>query len=154
MNRTIGQYNKGFTLIEVLVAIFILSIGVMGLAYAFPQGIQMAKNSEKAAQAVTLAQAKIEEIISTPYNEVFCSGEVRPTCIDIEDYGSIADFASYKRRIKITCIDGDDFSEVTDCTLENDPGMKKIEVTVFWKMPFSLGDRKIELISLVSNLQL
>lgn len=143
--------NKGFTLIEVLAAIFILSIGILGLAYAFPPGIQTAKNTEKAAQAVTLAQAKIEEMLSYSYDSdelVVNPDEPNEPRHKLSD--DPADPLYYfERETNITFVDPDPAEDLPE--VSEDLGAKKIVVDVFWQMPFSLGDRSIELITLVSK---
>ncbi len=102
--------GNGFTLMEVLVAMLILSVGLLGMAALTTGIINSNKLSNRISAATVLAQDKMEEIQSTEYASV---------ADDTEDYNSISDYPLYKR--------------ITDVT-DDDPaaGMKKITVTVYW----------------------
>ena len=69
--------KNAFTLIETIIAIFILAVGITAVLTMFPLGIQIVNSSKMATIATHLAQEKIEEIISTPYGEI--SDESEPT---------------------------------------------------------------------------
>jgi type II secretory pathway pseudopilin PulG len=139
----------GFSLIELIIDIFVLGVGIIAILQIFPIGTQIAKSSQMATVAVQLGQEKIEEIISKSYTEILCPGGVSPTCSNSEDYGSIPNFSAYKRVMKITCVRDSDFSEVTNCS--PDPGLKKIEVTVFWKSPLGVPEKNIKIAILISK---
>jgi len=144
MKRTISETNKGgFTLIEVLVSIFILTVGIMAVLQAFPLGTKILGSSKRTTVAGQLGQAKIEELISQSYEKIsFGTIEVK----HILD----SPFSSYQRETEIVCVDPDlDFSEVIDCN--PDPGMKKIEVTVFWEAFFGLAEKSHQIVSLISR---
>ncbi len=141
--------RKGFTLIESIVAIFILMLGILGVLSAFPFGVHLERSAILTTLAAQLVQVKIEEVISKSYSEVLCSGDLIPTCMDTEDYGEMPGFNNYKRVTKITCIDGSDFSEVIDCS--PDPGLKKIEITVSWKSLFGISFEEIKIVTLISE---
>jgi general secretion pathway protein I len=57
--------NKGFTLMEVLVAIAILGIGLGILLELFSGGLRSAKISEEVTRAQWYGKAKMEEILTT-----------------------------------------------------------------------------------------
>jgi prepilin-type N-terminal cleavage/methylation domain-containing protein len=54
--------KKGFSLIEVLVALFILGLGIAVLFNLFPLGWQALAHSRKLNEAYILAQKKLEEL--------------------------------------------------------------------------------------------
>jgi len=101
--------NSGFTLIEVLVAMVILSVGLLGTAALITGIINSNKLSNRITTATVLAQDKMEEIKGAGYAGAE-AGE--------EPYGGV-NFPLYKR--------------ITDVALANpSAGMKKITVTVYW----------------------
>jgi len=139
---------KGFTLIEVIVTLFILAVGIVAVLVMFPLGLQVATFSQTASGALQLGQAKIEEMVSVQYNDLaFYLGS------NVEEYGSIAGFERYKRDTSVLCMHHNDLSEVDcDYDLLNDPDpIKKIEVTVFWRSSFGATEQSISLASLVAR---
>ncbi|MDY6952926.1 MAG: prepilin-type N-terminal cleavage/methylation domain-containing protein [Thermodesulfobacteriota bacterium] len=106
--------NRGFTLLEVLIAVVVLSIGLLGMA-GLTTGIMRGNLlSSRMTTAVTLAQQKIEAMRGLGH-----SGMAMTDTTTTEDYRSMADHPSYKR--------------VTSVDVANPaPGMKTVTVTVFW----------------------
>ncbi len=136
------QAAKGFTLIEVLVAVAVLAIGIVGVLAMFPMATQVVKSAQMASIAVQISQEKIEEKISRPYGEIV----IRATT---EDYGQIANFRAFKRVTKITCFDPNVAGLLPNCPGET--GAKRIEITVFWKSPLGITEKSINTISLISK---
>ncbi len=131
--------KKAFTLIELMVAIFVLSIGILTVLAIFPLGIQVIKSSEMVTIGIQLSQEKIEEIISTPY-EAISLGESSEMALS-------PPFDSYWRETRVSYVNPAlDFQEV-----DTDKGIKKIEVTVFWKSPFKVIEKSIKLVTLISK---
>jgi len=56
--------NRGFTLIEVIVALAILGIGLTVIIELFSGGLRLGRTSEEYTKAVNYARIKMEEIIS------------------------------------------------------------------------------------------
>jgi len=106
--------NKGFTLLEILVAILVLSIGLLGMAALTGGIIHNNKFSKELTTATILAQDQMEEIRRLGY-----SGTPSTDTDATEDYNSITNYPSYKR--------------VTSTRVNNPAaGMKKATVTVCW----------------------
>ena len=103
--------NSGFTLMEVLMAMLILSVGLLGMAALITGIINSNKLSNRISTATVLAQDKMEDIKRAGYADA---------ADDTEDYNTISDYSLYKR--------------ITD-VVADDPaaGMKKITVTVYWE---------------------
>jgi type IV pilus assembly protein PilV len=97
--------NKGFTLIEVLVAMVILSIGLLGTAALITGIINSNKLSNRITTATVLAQDKMEEIKR--------AGAADKT----EPYNTISDYPLYKRDVVVDPLGTD---------------MKTVTVTVYW----------------------
>ena len=104
--------NSGFTLMEVLVAMVILSVGLLGTAALITGIISSNKLSNRMSTATVLAQDKMEQIRGVEYAD---AEDEEGT----EDYNIIANYPLYRR--------------ITDVVV-GDPaaGMTKITVTVFW----------------------
>lgn len=106
--------DTGFTLIEVLIAMIILSIGLLGMASLTIGIIKGNQFSNQLTTATTLAQDKLEDIRGLGY-----SGMPSTNGTDPEAYGTISGYTAYKRETE---------TEV-DAPATN---MKIITVTVFW----------------------
>jgi type IV pilus assembly protein PilV len=68
--RKLHDNNSGFTLIEVLVAMVILSVGLLGTAALITGIINGNKVSNRITTATVLAQDKMEEIKGLDYSSV------------------------------------------------------------------------------------
>jgi type IV pilus modification protein PilV len=59
----VGPHNKcGFSLVEVMVAILVLGIGLVGLTQGITAGLRSGKESETQTTAALLAAGRIEEL--------------------------------------------------------------------------------------------
>ena len=102
--------QKGFTLLEVLVATIVLAIGLLGLAPMFVISMRGNQFSREVSETVYLAQDRIEQlknqsIISPiPFNETTTSG-------------------SYTRTVNVS-------DQAVDGTIP--PGVYRINVTLNW----------------------
>ncbi|MFV9690406.1 MAG: type IV pilus modification PilV family protein [Desulfobacteria bacterium] len=105
--------NKGFSLLEVLVAMVILSMGLLTTAALTVGIIQGNGLSKKHTTATTLAREQMEDIRRRGY-----SGMPAPQTT-IEDYSTITNYPLHRR--------------VTETSAgEPGPNMKTVTVTVFW----------------------
>ncbi len=82
------QSRSGFTLLEVLIAVVILSLGLLGLSAMTIATIRGQAFSEKMTTATNLAQEKMEEIKSSDYTSI------TPASYPVEDYNTIVGFHS------------------------------------------------------------
>jgi len=83
--------SKGFTIIELLITIFILSIGVIGIYGAFSAMIVFTNNASDQLQAAYLAQEGIE-IIRNIRDTNWLQAEVWNTGLDSCESGCEADY--------------------------------------------------------------
>lgn len=139
---------NGFTLMETIIAVFLLTVGIVGLLYMFPAGLQTGKSAQMTSLATQLGQAKIEEIISENYDD-----PVLQEGITTEDYGAISGFESFKRVTTVNCVEPNNLTEVAcDYDVINDPDpMKKAEIKVFWKSPLGPSERNIKISNLTAK---
>ena len=107
--KTLNADNKGFTLIEVMIAIVILSVGLLGMASLTVGIIKGNKFSNEVTTATTLGQDKMEDIRRTGYSSV--AAETKAVLPSPDD--------QYKREVTVT-----NNSPATD--------MKTVNVKVYW----------------------
>lgn len=132
--------NKGFTLIELLVSVFILSVGIVAILQAFPLGTYIQKTAQLSTVALVLSQEKMEETIASAYSSILIGTSE-------EDYGSNNDFTSFRRLTEISYFD----PENPEITPESDFGIKKIEITVFWKSHLGLLEKEVKIATLITE---
>jgi len=63
-----SQKDEGFTLIEVLIAISIFSIGLLAVATMQITSIKVNSTAGQITDRITLAQDKLEELMALPYS--------------------------------------------------------------------------------------
>lgn len=132
--------SQGFSLLETTIALAILTIGVIYLVTVFPFGLNAARTSEQSTIAVNLAQAKIEEVISTLYSEVAVSQSVEPSLSALD-----SDFAGFSRITTVSLVD-EDLGPVTQ-----DVGLKKVMVEVLWQDALKHATSSVSLITLIAD---
>jgi prepilin-type N-terminal cleavage/methylation domain-containing protein len=94
--RPHSKHEHGFTLSEVLIAIVVLSVGLLGLSAMMIVATNSLAFSKKLTTATTLAQDKLEEIKYATYASVV------PANHPVEDYKTIPGFAQFKREVTIS----------------------------------------------------
>lgn len=114
--ETYCNYNKkyGFTLLEVLIAMIILSIGLLGMAGLLIGTVNTDKISQDMSVATVLAKTKMEELRRLAY-----TGLQGRASLDTEDYGSITNYPRFKRVTALSPVSGV-------------PGLYAATVTVSW----------------------
>ena len=100
---------RGFTLIELMLAILLLAVGVMGVVYAFERGVFATNDTELVGQAVTLAQERLENLRGTAFASI----------VD-EAKAAIPGWTGFSRQVTVTQPPG------------TNADAKQVVVTVFW----------------------
>jgi prepilin-type N-terminal cleavage/methylation domain-containing protein len=59
--------SRGFTLLEVLIAVLIFTVSTVAIIWAFSLGMYATTDIENVDLALNIAQAKMEEIKNTPF---------------------------------------------------------------------------------------
>ena len=133
---------SGFTLIEVIVTIAIITVAFFGIIQIFPFSLKVNKASQNLTTAGYLAQSGMEQILSTSYEETATG------IIEAKNRLS-ADSSSYlyyfQRELDVEYVDADLQTSVTDL------GLKKITTTVFWEDAMSTEEKTYILSTLVSK---
>ena len=113
-NKSYDTNDCGFTLIEVLIAIVLLTVGLLGMAALTSGIINGNTHSSRLTTATTLAQEKVEDVRRLGYSNMPSA-----TITTDEDYDSITNYPLFKR---------------TTATAVNSPtnNMKTITIMVYW----------------------
>ncbi|MDD5433529.1 MAG: prepilin-type N-terminal cleavage/methylation domain-containing protein [Candidatus Pacebacteria bacterium] len=130
----INHINKkinGFTLIEVLVALSVITIGLVVVLQIFPIGLSVENLNQMETQAVFAAQDKIEALSVKSFGELVI-GTVVESSLG-------APYEKFARETKITNVDSN-LQEVSFAT-----GLKKVEVKVAWKSPLKGASKETKL---------
>ena len=123
MNYTIKKLTRAFTLVEVIVAIGVLGIGVLGIASFFAYSTKVARSSSNTSIASNLASGVIDEELSKPYDELNpgTGAKVKVT------NDTASPLYNFSKEVTISLIDSDLANSVTD------EGLKKIDVTISYQ---------------------
>lgn len=119
--------QRAFSLLEVLIALVILAVGMLGLAGLQIMSINGNRFGQEMTVASTLAQNKLEELRQTDFDSLVSSNDI---CINQ------ASGVNFDREWTVT---------------EDSPaaGMKTIDVTVSW--PGTEADRQVNISTIVSE---
>lgn len=145
--------SAGFTLVEILIAMTILAIGMLGIAGLTGTAMKSGGYARALTQATNAAQNRVEALLSIPYANLevdgaervdlqrACAGPAGPAnrpvyaCAPTNQLvvGVAPDTKSYTWRYTVTLIDlnGDGIANNTD-------GLKRIDVEVDWTEFLSL----------------
>src|SRR5262245_18908809 len=71
--------ERGMTMIELMMALVVLSIGLLGIAAIFPTGRRFTVRDRMVTAATDLAEQKFEELRTLPYSDVNLTIGMHPT---------------------------------------------------------------------------
>jgi len=115
MNKIKIGKKRGLTLIEVVIAIFVLCVGLLSILMLYPLGLETSRTSYHSTVAANFAQEKIEEMLSKDYQGVVSVN--RSKINDLYDF-----------QVRVSFVDPDNNMAESQV----DKGIKRIEVTIFW----------------------
>jgi general secretion pathway protein I len=120
--------NKGFTLIEVLVAVAILGVGLTVLIELFSGGLRLGRASEEYTKAVNYARLKMEEMA------------LKPTIEEGSEEGGFNETFRWQVEVK----------KVEILPIENKPDFKppaqffQVQINIIWKSGSKEKSTRIE----------
>lgn len=146
--------SVGFTLVEILIAMTILAIGILGVASLSGTAIKSSAYARGLTQATNAAQNRAEALLGIAYANLefsgaeradldrICAGPTGPVSRPVYAcaitsplvIGIAPDTKTYTWRYTVTLIDLNG-----DGTANNTDGLKRIDVTVDWKDIISRG---------------
>jgi len=121
MKQTKFIKNNGFTIIEALLAVFILMIAIISIIQLYPAGLKMSRLTKNEIKATNLLQAELENIQAIVYNNVSSQARIRFS----DDQQS--SYYNFEKEIVVVFIDQNLNNSITDTN------MKKITVTIYWQ---------------------
>ena len=133
---------RGFSLIETVVAISILTVAFIGLVQVFPMGTALNTSARQKTVASYLAQEKIEELYSRGYDNIATGTVESKHRLSSEKDSYLYD---YQRKTAVENLDSD-LSPVS-----SDTGLKKITTQVFYSGGLSKTEKDIEINTLISK---
>jgi prepilin-type N-terminal cleavage/methylation domain-containing protein len=86
-NINLLREKKGFSLLEVLIAMCLLAVAIMGMATLQSRGIRGNDLGNRTTQAVALAQDKLEELINTSRSTSLAAGTTPDSSNPIDETG-------------------------------------------------------------------
>lgn len=127
--------NRGFTIIEVLIATFIIGVVITGLFGLFVLSLRTVQDNERRIAAVALANERVEMIRNLPYADVGTDGGIPSGSIPQEET-VVRNSAPYVVRTDIRYVD-----DPYDGVAGGDPSdllntdYKQVRVEVSWNSP-------------------
>jgi type II secretory pathway pseudopilin PulG len=119
LNR-LSKIKLGFTMVEIVVAIGVLAVGVVGIAYFFSGSTRMTRSASNTSVAANLAQSVIEEETTKTYDDILTVPKTNFSDVTTDP------FYKFSKSVNVRLINKDLGSSSTDL------GLKNIEVYIYW----------------------
>jgi Tfp pilus assembly protein PilV len=141
--------QAGFTVAELLAAVFVISLGLVAVGAGFAAAIQGVETSRQQTTATFLAEQRLEQIRATALGSslVACMGfaNVTGACFATQAYGSIPNAPGYRSTVT-----------VTDYIVNGNVARKRVDVEVFYQPIVAWGvqlsaERSVRLSTLIAN---
>jgi prepilin-type N-terminal cleavage/methylation domain-containing protein len=146
--RIVGS-QAGFTLAELLAAIFIISLGLVAVGAGFATAIQGVESGRQQTTATFLAEQRMEQIRATALGNslLACMGfaNITAACFPAQAYASITSAPDYRSTVT-----------VTDYVVAGNVARKRVDVEVFYQPIVAWGvqvtaERSVRLSTLIAN---
>ena len=116
--------DKGFTLIETLIALAIFSIGILAVAYLQVSASLQSRNSSEITEASAIASNRMEELILRPFDHNDLDPALNPHLLSSGKY-------SIQWAVTASNLNSDTINE-----------SKTVELTVSWNKLLSAGSNQ------------
>jgi Tfp pilus assembly protein PilV len=149
LSRRAVRSTAGFTVAELLAAIFVIAVGLVAVGAGFSTAIQGVETGRQQTTATFLAEQRVEQIRATALGDplVACMGftNITTACFPAQAYGAIASAPGYRSTVTIT-----------DYTVAGNVVRKRVDVEVFYQPIVAWGvlvtaERSVRLSTLVAN---
>jgi prepilin-type N-terminal cleavage/methylation domain-containing protein len=151
--RILGS-QSGFTLAELLAAVFVISLGLVAVGAGFATAIQGVETSRQQTTATFLAEQRLEQVHAAALGSslVPCMGfaNITAACFPAQAYASITNAPGYRSTVTITNC------PAVPCVPAGTISRKLVEVEVFYRPIVSWGiaptfERSVRLSTLIAN---
>ncbi|MBN2333287.1 MAG: prepilin-type N-terminal cleavage/methylation domain-containing protein [Deltaproteobacteria bacterium] len=125
MNK--DQSNRGFTLIELMIAMVVMAFGILGYMFLMNRAIEGRVFSREMSRAVIVTQQQLDQLLAADFNSDLLAAGNHPTAAEDTADGNNAD------GLLTTTMQGFEYNtrwEVTDTTAT----LKTIEVETTWNI--------------------
>jgi len=150
VKRSVLSTRAGFSLIEIILALGIISFTLVGILGLFPVAVNAAADSQHETQAALIARSMFHELEShpgTPNRTITVGGDLidgRPVKVDLSKAVTLTDMAGFDSG-GTSLSDASDTMAVYTVDLKTEPvtpanGLTRVDVTVKTKrtsFPFS-----------------
>jgi len=144
----ISGSQAGFSLAELLAAVFVISLGLVAVGAGFATAIQGVETSRQQTTATFLAEQRLEQVRATALGNslVACMGFANITagCFPAQAYASITNAPDYRSAVTIT-----------DYVVNGNIARKRVDVDVFYRPIVAWGalatERRVRLSTLIAN---
>jgi len=144
----ISGSQAGFSLAELLAAVFVISLGLVAVGAGFATAIQGVETSRQQTTATFLAEQRLEQVRATALGNslVACMGFANITagCFPAQAYASITNAPDYRSTVTIT-----------DYVVNGNIARKRVDVDVFYRPIVAWGalatERSVRLSTLIAN---
>ena len=146
--RALGG-QAGFTIAELLAAVFVISLALVAVGAGFATAIQGTETGRQQTTATFLAEQRMEQVHATALGNslVACMGfaNITAACFPAQAYNSIANAPGYRSTVTIT-----------DYVVGGAITRKRVDVEVFYRPIVAWGvqlaaERSVRLSTLISN---
>ena len=127
--RTDSRHERGASLIELMIALVVLSLGILAVAQMFPAGARGQMQDRMMTAASYYAQEKIEEVARLAWSDAALTVGRHPPGLATEDLGSTGKWHRYYDVASLPA------------PLDN---LKKVTVTVNWTF---MGVRSVQTVT-------
>jgi prepilin-type N-terminal cleavage/methylation domain-containing protein len=86
---TVGRMRRGFTLVEVMLALALLACGLLGVAAAAGSAARLASDGARAARALSLARSRVELLANRGCPDGDDSGSAHHAAALIDEFWSV-----------------------------------------------------------------
>lgn len=118
--------KKAFTLIEILIAVFVLEIGLLGIATFYSYSFQISKIARHDTIASNLASGLIDEQSAIAFDNLIVGEGTKTRYSD--DINN--PFYNWYKKIDVAFIDMNLVASYTET--ETNKNMKKVTITIYW----------------------